>query len=336
MGSASNAKVQIESGQSLVDFEKFTDVGSHQVFNPSAALMSSVVVPVIRVDGVVTGVNLVTSHADDNKLAIAAFTANSNGVLRSVTAGTLTATRPATDVSKVISLTMDASGALAAVAGTDGATAAFSEVRGEAGAPPYIPVGSVEISQVRLTTASDAPITASEIKQNGQYTERATYPVYTVNPVGLGIVAEESGTTNAYVRFSEALDTRHTGDVTKGVWGQYYTPSFADVPRTSAFAPAETSHSTSSEDTYDGPVGSSSSSLGAGSFNALLDDGVNDLIVASKNKNLTTKFFPNRSASAHIITQGKVGVSRSFPASGGQINATCTITPEVASAEFSA
>ncbi len=334
MGSSSNAKVQIESGQSLVEFEEFTDAGSQQVFTPSAALMSSVVTPVIRPDGLVTGINLIAPHADDNKVAVSAFTANSAGTLFSVSAGTLTIARPVTDVAKVVSVTMDAAGALAAVAGADGSDANFSEVRGEDGAPPYIPVGSVELGQVRLTTSAAAAITASEIKQNGQYTERSNYPVYSVNPIGLGLAAEEAGTDNAYVKFSEALDTRHTGDLPKGVYGQYYTPGFADVPRASDFSPAETSHSTSSVETYDGPVGSSSSSLGAGSFNALLDDGVQDLIVNSKNKNLTVKFFPNRNSSANIVTQGKVGISRSFPASG-QISASVSINAEVASAEFS-
>lgn len=335
MGTASNAKVQIESGQSLVEFEALTDVGSQQVFNPSATLMSSVVAPVIRCDGLVTGVNLITADAADDTVAVAAFTANSLGVLRSVAAGTLSVTRPATDKAKVISITMTSAGVLAAIAGTDGASAAFSETRGGAGAPPYIPVGSVELGQVRLTTSAAAAVTASEIKQNGQYTEFANYPVYTLNPIGFGLAASEAGTTNAFVKFSAALDTRHTGDETKGVYAQYYTPSFADVPRASDFSPAETSHSTSSTETYDGPVGSSSSSLGQASFNAMLDDGVNDLIINSKNKALTVKFFPNRSASAYIATQGKLGIARSFPVSG-QISASCTISAEVASAEFSA
>jgi hypothetical protein len=333
MASASNAKVQIESGQSLVDFEALTDVGSQQVFNPSAALMSSVIAAVIRPDGLVTGVNLITPHADDDKVAIAAFTGNSQGTLHAVAAGSLAVTRPATDVAKIISISMDDAGDLAAIAGSDGSDTTFSEVRGAAGGPPYIPVGSIELGQVRLTASASAVVTTSEIKQNGQYTEFAHYPVYTVNPIGLGQAAAEAGTSNAFVRFSAALDNRHTGNLPKGVYAQYYVPSFADVPRASDFTPAETSHSTSSEETYDGPVGSSSSSLGQGSFNALLDDGVNDLIVNSKNKALTVKFFPNRNASAHIVTQGMVGLARSFPTSG-QISAAVTISAEVASAEF--
>ncbi len=335
MGSASNAKVQIESGQSLVEFESLTDVGGHQVFNPSAALMSSVVAPEVRCDGLVTGINLLTPDSADDTVAVAAFSANSQGTLHSVVAVTVAITRPATDVATVISITMDNTGTLAAVAGTEGSDANFSETRGEAGAPPYIPVGSVEIGQVRIGTAAAGVITTSEIKQNGQYTEFSNYPVFTINAIGFGLGASEAGTTNAFVKFSEVLDARHTGDLPKGVYGQYYVPSFADVPRASDFSPAETSHSVSSEETYDGPVGSSSSSLGQAGFSAMLDDGINDLIINSKDQPLTVKFFPNRNASANIVTQGKLGIDRSFPVSG-QIKASCTISAEVASAEFAA
>jgi hypothetical protein len=335
MGSASNAKVQIESGQSLVEYEQLTDVGDHTIFNPSAALMSSVYTPTVRVDGVVTGNNLISISTNDDEVSVAAHTGNAQGVQLSVAAGTVSVTRPLSDVAKVVSITVTSAGALAAVEGTDGSDTTFSAIRGAAGGPPYIPVGSYEIGQVRMTTSAAAVITSSEIKQNGEYTERATSPVYSTNPIGNGISAEDTGTTYAYVEFNEALPTIHTGDETKGVFCEYYTPSFADVPKSSDFSPAETSHSISSEDTYDGSVGSSSSSLGSGSFSVLLDDGVNDLIVSNKNKNLTVKFFPNRNSSAYILTQGLVGISRSFPASGGQINADVTIVPEVASAEFS-
>lgn len=334
MGSASNAKVQIESGQSLVEFEALTDVGGHQVFNPSAALLSSVVAPEVRCDGIVTGVNLLSPDGADDSVAVAAFSANSQGTLHSVSAGTVSISRPTTDVARVISITMDNSGSLVAVAGTEGSDGNFSEVRGQAGAPPYIPVGSVEIGQVRVATAAAGVITTSEIKQNGQYTEFASYPVFDINTIGFGLGADDAGTTNAFVKFSEVLDTRHSGDLPKGVYAQYYVPSFADVPRASDFVPAENSHSVSSEETYDGPVGSSSSSLGQAGFSAMLDDGVNDLIINSKDQPLTVKFFPNRNALANIVTQGKLGITRSFPVSG-QIKASCTISAEVASAEFS-
>jgi len=323
-------KLEIEVGQSLVEFEAFSDEGDHQVFTPSAALMSAVVAPVIRADGIVTGINLITVDSSDDTVAVAAFSANSQGTLHAVPAGTLGATRPSTDVAKVISITMSSAGALAAIVGIDGTDANFNEVRGEAGAPPYIPVGSIELGQVRLTASAAGVVTASEIKQNGQYTERADYPVYTINPMGKGMAATDAGTASAFVEFSEVLDTRHTADLAKGVYGQYYTPGFAPLSRVENFNPASNSHSLSSTETFDGPVGEKSTSLGQASFSLLFGDGVNDLVLAQEDKNVLFKFYPNKNATAHWLTQGSLGISSNFEASG-KGKASCTITPEVKS-----
>jgi hypothetical protein len=330
-------KLQIEAGQTLVEFEALTDVGNQKVFTPSAAIMSGVVEPEVRVDGIVTGINLLSPGSSADTVAVGAFSANSQGTLYSVAAGTvdISTLRPATDVAKVISITMDSTGALAAVEGTDGTDATFSTTRGADGGPAYIPVGSVEIGQIHLTSSAAAVITTSEVKQSGDYTERSDFPVYDTNPIGVGIKADEAGKTNAYVEFNEALDTRHTGDVTKGVYCQYYTPSFADVTRVTDFTPAETSYSISSTATYDGAVGSESSSLGQASFSAIVKDGIQDLIVINADKNLTFKHYPNKNASAHTVTQGKVGISRSYPAEGN-LSVSGTITASVATASFTA
>lgn len=336
MATASNAKVQIESGQALVEFEALTDVGNAQTFTPSAAIMSSAIAPVVRPDGVVTGINMLSPSATVDAVAVAACSVSSGGTVFDVAANAAFAiTRPATNVAKIVSICVDDSGALEEVEGTPAVSGTvFVATRGVAGGPPLIPAGSVELGQIWMTTSAATVIVAGDIKQNGPYTERSGYPVWSVDPTGRGIGSTETGTTNAHVKFNEVLPKIHVGPATKGVFAQYYTPSFADVPRASDFTPAEVSHSTSSTETYDGPIGSSSESLGAGGFTALLDDGVQDLIVANKNKDVTVKFYPNRNAAAHIVTQGKLGISRSFPVSG-QMQATCTISAAVASAEFS-
>ncbi len=334
MATASNAKVQIESGQSLVEFEQMTDAGDNKTFTPAAAIMSSATAPVILPDGVVTGLNLIAPSATTDAVAVSAFSAASGGTVFSVGANAAFAlTRPLTDVAKIVSVCMDSSGALQEVEGVAASGSTFVATRGAAGGPPLIPVGSVELGQVLFTTSAAAVVVAGEIRQNGQYTERSSYPVWSVDPIGRGLAAVDAGTANAHVTFNEALPAIHTGTVPKGVYAQYYAPSFADVPRASNFVPAEVSHSSSSTETYDGPVGSSSQSLGQGSFTALLDDGVQDLIVANKDKDVTVKFYPNRNASANLVTQGKLGIARSFPVSG-QMAAACTISAAVASAEF--
>ena len=119
----------------------------------------------------------------------------------------------------------------------------------------------------------------------------------------------------------------------KAVYAQYYEPAFTDVPKSDAFVPPETSNSVSSKQIYGTTLGSSSSSLGQGSFTAYLQDGIADGILALKNMNLFFKFFQNKlNSTPYLVMQGKLGISRAFPA-GDQITAACTISAESAAAE---
>lgn len=332
-------KLEIEVGQSLVAFEAFTDEGNQQIFTPTAALMSSVVAPEVFPDGIATGVNLISPAASgsDDVVDVAAHTAYLGGTLYSFPAQTDVAiTRDATDPylkTSVVGYLNAGTPAVKVIAGTAHATA-FSTTRGDAGAPEYIGVLEYEIGQVWTTATAAAAISDSEIKQNSQYTERYDSPTYDINPIGKGLLATETGTENAFVEFSSALDTRHTGDVTKGVYGQYYTPSFSRLTRVENFSPAANSHSISSTETFDGPVGSKSTSLGQASFSIRLKDGVNDLVLTQQDKNVLFKLYPEENASAHHITQGYLGVSESYDSNTA--TASCTITPEFPSVRFAA
>lgn len=339
MSSSENAKLEIESGQTLHAYAAMTNSGDEKVFTISGGTLwsgKSGYTPSIRPDGIVSGRNLLSTHADNNKVTIAAFTAYLAGVLHSVGATTATAVRPATAVSKVCSITLDSDGStINVVEGTDGATTAFSETRGAAGGPPLIPVGDIEIGQVRMTDDTAAAIAASEIFQVvGTHCERYDYPVWEENNIGLGDAASVAAKKNAYIEFASALPEIHTGVIPKGVFCQYYTPSFSRVQRCTDFKPAENSHSITSTQIYGGTVGASSSSLGQGGFTAFLGDGVTDQLVAEKNQNLTVRYYPDENKTPYILTQGKIGLSRTFPPAN-QNQATVTITSEVESAEFS-
>jgi len=333
MATAKQALIQVEAGQTLVTYESLTDSGDSTVFNPSASVMSGKNEVVVRPNGVVTGINLVGTDTTNDTVAVAAFTAYSKGVLQAVGAEDVTITRPSTDKAKVCSVTMTDAGALAVIAGTDGASTSFVETRGAAGGPPFIPVDSVEIAQVRVATSSAGVVDAAEILQNGQYTERADFPVYAVNNIGFGDNSLVAGKVNAFIEFNAALEPSHTGDTPKRVYCQYYVPSFSDVAKGSGFVPAETSHSVSSEEYYGGTIASSSESLGQASFTAMLEDGVTDPLVALKNTVVTVKVFPNRNKSAYMLQQGTFGIGRTFPVDG-QISASVTVTAEVQTAEF--
>jgi len=322
MPTAENAKLQYEGGQSVTAMTALTDSGDRTRFTSAAALWSqrSGYAPVIRPNGLLTG-GAVGTHATDNTVTVAAMTLNLNGVVAAVNAAAPTITRPATAVAKVCSVTVNASAAVAVVAGTDGATTAFSETRGAAGGPPLIPVDSVEIAQVRMTTSAAGKVAATEIYQVvGLHTERADFPLYTV--------AYDLGS----VSFLSALDAIHTGPAPKKVHASYAAPIFADVALASDFVPPETTHSVSSTPIYGTTLGSASSTLGQGAFTAYLNDGVSDALVALKNQILWFKFFPDRYASPYLLTQGKLGISRTFPA-GDSIQAACTISSSAAAKE---
>jgi len=324
--------IRYEAGQTAYPFEAAVDAGDHITFAASFAPISNAAgaEPVVAPYGLLTG-GAITPSVTNNVVNVAALTvsaaattgADANGVV-SVAGTTATITRPATNVAKVCSITVDATGAVSVVAGTDGASTTFSETRGAAGGPPLIPVGSVEIGQVRVTTSTAAVIAAAQIYTvPGLHAELAAYPVYALDYA------------TGKVEFADALPLIHTGSLPKKVYIKGSTPLFAPIPQTSDWVPAEATYSINSTDTYDGPVGSASSSLGQASFTAILKDGITDSFLAQKGKNIWVEFRPDRDKSVpKQLTQGLLGISRTFPAGGGSFSAACTVTPSVASLDL--
>lgn len=322
MPTAENAKLQYEAGQSSAAMAALTNSGDETTFTSAASLWSgrSGYAPTVRPNGVLTGF-AVTTHASNNTVTVAAGTLNLNGVVTSVGAGTGVITRPASAVAKVCSVTINSSGSIAVVAGTDGSDGNFSETRAAAGGPPLIPVDSVELAQVRVTSDTAAVVGSAEIFQVvGLHLERADFPLYDIN-YGDGSIT-----------FLAALPEIHTGPTPKKTFASYASPIFADVALASDFVPPETSHSVSSTQVYGTTLGSTSSTLGQGSFTAYLQDGVADALVTLKNETLWFKFYPDRYKSPYLLTQGKLGISRTFPA-GDAMQASCTISASEAATE---
>lgn len=319
--------IRYESGQTAYPFESLTDSGDNTTFSASFSPISNASghEPKVAPYGLMTG-GAITPHVDNNKVTVAALTASMAGATGAdadgtvvVSSGAVTITRAATNVSNVTSITVDATGSLAAVAGVDGASALFSEARGAAGGPPFIPVGSIEIGQVRTTTSTAAAVTTGQIYTvPGLHVERSDYPGYDIN-YATGVVT-----------FVTALPAIHAGSVPKKVYMRGSTPLFAPIPQASDWVPAEATYSISSTNTYDGPVGSASSSLGQASFKVIVKDGITDPIVSKKGESIWFEFRPDREKSVpKQLTQGIFGVSRTFPAGGGNNIASCTITPSV-------
>jgi len=339
MPTSENASIYLEQGQTLVDFAALTDSGDHQYLTAADDVFSgkSGYEPDIRPNGLVTGRNLVSVAASesDDVVDVAAFTAYSLGVLNSVAADTdFSITRPTGDHAIVSSITMTSAGALAEVQGAEASDTTFSETRGADGGPPLIPVDSVEIAQVRMTSSSSAAITAAEIYQVvGQHTERFDYPAWEVNNIGKGQAASVSAETNAFVKMASAMPAIHTGPIAKKIYAKYYTPTFVELSKATDFKPVENTHSSNSTQYYGGTVASKSTTLGQGGFTALLTNGITDSLVADKDQVLTVKFFQDKNKAPYVLTQGTLGLARTNPVAG-QVQAAVTITAETASAEF--
>jgi len=319
MPSAENARLEYEAGQNSVAMSELTDSGDRTTFTSGASLWSrrSGFAPVIRPNGLLTGGAITPASAGgNNNVDVAALSCNLNGVVTAVAADAdVTITRPATDVAKVCSITVNNAGSIAVVAGTDGSDATFSETRGGAGGPPYIPVDSIEIGQVRVTTSANAAIAADEIfSVVGLHVESAIQPGYSVD-YGSGSLT-----------FLSALPAIHTGDEPKAVHASYASPIFAEIEATD-YQPSGLSHSVSSTQVYGRTRGSSSSTLQAGTFTAYLEDGVNDPIVSVVDEVLWFRFYPDRFATGYTLDQGKLGMTLSYPADD-DITAACTIAAE--------
>jgi len=330
MATSENAKIEIESGAgTLTSYTALTDSGDQTIFTGGTIWSGkSGYKPSIRPNGIVSGRNVLSTHADDDKVTVAAFTAYSKGALQTVTATTCTFTRPTTaSRATVYSITMASDGSIVSVKGTVSADTTFSSTRDAAGGPPLISVESVELGQVRITSSTSAAVASSEIYQTvGTHTERADYPSYEIHHLGDGEQADSSAEENSHVKFQSALPKIHTGTVCKKVYLQYYTPSFIELGSAVDFVPAEESHSVTSTQVYRKTLAASSKSIGQCSFTAYLNDGVTDALLSEQNEIITVRFYPDEDESAYILTQGTLGTSRSFPADQ-QNSAACTITP---------
>jgi len=327
---AENAKLLYEGGQTHVVMGALTDAGDHIEFRSAASLWSdkSGYSPTIRPNGLVSG-GAVTRGSANDTVGVAALTCYLAGVLTSVSAAPAESITRAvsTDTHIINSITVTSAGTIAVVTGVDGT--AFAETRAAAGGPPLIPVGSIEIAQVRTSSYTAAVVETAEIFSTvGTHQERWDYPLWDTN------YSNVSGGALGYagIEFQAALPLIHTGSITKAVYAEYYIPIFAELFETADVKLPETSHSVSSTQVYGGTVGASSQSLGQGGFTAYLQDGISDSLVQQKDQLLWWKFYPDRYKTSYALTQGKLGITRVFPA-GGNIQATCTISATEAASE---
>lgn len=329
MAITDNPKLEYESGQTLQPWEDMTDTGDGVLFEATFAPWSGRAgfEAEVRPWGLATG-GKINAGVGNDSVTVAALTAYmpgaagaaSDGVVNVASADVPVTRATSTDTHLITSITVDATGALAAVPGTYGT--AFSETRGDAGGPPLIPVDSIEIGQVRLSGNAAAPVNDTEVFQVvGAHQERYDSPVWQTDPAA------------GEVHFATALPRIHIGSVPKRVSVRGYTPIFAEINRASDWVPAETSHSTNSTQIYNGTLGSMSESLGQASFTYYGDGDATDPLVQLKNQRLWFRWQQNRHRAPFSLTQGILGISRTYPA-GDHVNISCTVSAEQSTVDF--
>ncbi len=250
--------------------------------------------------GIATGGELTASTTADT-VSIGALSAYMPGAsaadpdgMVTVAADDVTITRATTDTHLIRSLVINPDGSLAAI----------------------------EIGQIRLTNQTTATVATTEIYQvDGVHRERSDSPVW------------KTDFTTGEITFASALPPIHTGNTTKAVTVKGYTPIFAESPRVSDFVPAEESNSVSSTEIYGGTLGSVSKSLGQGKFTHYGNDGITDPLVKAKGQKLWFKFIQDKNKTPYSLTQGILGIARTFPA-GKHVQISCTISAEQPTTDF--
>lgn len=315
------AVIYYESGQNAHAMEAMTSTDG-KVFSASFKPFSAAsgfdvkVMPV----GLANGGAITPSSSSDEVIVAEALVimphvaaSNSDGQL-TVSGGLLSVSRPTGSDFIIHSVTVNASGSLSIVSGTEGS--GFVETRGVSGGPPLIPVDSVEIGQVRLTSTSPGVISTGEIKQvPGLHQELSDFPVYEIDY------------ENGAAIFAQELPAIHDGDAPKQVYVSGFTPIFAETPKGYDWVPSEESYSTSSQKVYGAAIGSTSTSLQQASFSAILKDGITDNILKAVGENIWVRFKQDRNRAPNQLTQGILGISRTFPADGNVVGAF-TLSPE--------
>ena len=109
-------------------------------------------------------------------------------------------------------------------------------------------------------------------------------------------------------------DDGGTTEKTKQVFAAWYEPKFVEQPYASNMTLPENSHSVNTTQTYSGNLASVSTSLGQGGFTSRMKEGITDGIMEVVDDFIWLRFHPDRYADPHYYCQGKLGISRSFPA----------------------
>lgn len=304
-----------------------------------AASYAPVVSPEVLPYGMETG-GVATPGTGNNAVDVSAGTAvmadnvlaNSAGRI-SVASATVTITRPSSGV-RYNAIVVNASGAYAQVQGTDHTE--FSAVYGDPGGPPLVGDDEVLVALVRLDSTSAAPITAGEILQFPAATlvSRENFDFPQIRDPAANFARTVAGEFEFRAALPAIHDDGTSVPVTRRVILRGSEPVFTRINYISTYTPSELSVSSSSTDTFDGPIATQSRGVSNGSFEiAQMRDGIRDAIVAAKGRFALVQFFDDELIpDVHIWDQGDIVLSRTFGATSAP-TATVTIAARSPSVE---
>lgn len=321
MATASEGLFLMEFGQNPSNgYEELTNSGDNTIFFSGLSFASQKwsnangSEPDIVIDGVVNGGAVTPDNTTNDSINIAAALYNLGGVAdkQIVSSAGVVIDRPATDTHLRSVVTITAAGAFAVIQGAEGTS--FSAVRGDAGGPPYVPVGDIQIAQVSYSSQTPAAVGDAEILQiAGSSMEVPTFPSF-----------DKTGIyRSGGIIFNDPLDPIHTGDVVKGVFVQYFTPVMNEVPLGKDLVPPAENVTINSDQRYRATIGTSSKSLTAGTVNVFLDDGHTDPVLGADGDIRWVEFYSNAYKTPHIEGQATIGVGLTYTVESS-INADIT------------
>ena len=329
-----DAIIEVEVGTTYFPMEALSSVSSpaadvRKKFLTQADFISpqEALEPVVRLDGVVTGLTL-TPGSGYNEVDYSAGSVYIKGSLVAVTAGTVTdIPRPLVSGNvRVTALTVDSNGAVNKTSAAEGTS---SSTRGAAGAPPFLPVDEVLVGYVTATyyggSASGASaIAASEI--NDETRERSTIPSYEViHHDGSGNDAQNVGV----IKFATALPLIHAaaktgpGTNARNVYASYYSATFEQIAGAYDWSFDEDIATIASKaygDSAEEKALSTPSWSGSGS---VYYDKVKDILNLVKNSKRWVKYYPDRDETPYWTGRAIIKVSRNMPV---EDNLTATVT----------
>jgi len=303
-------------GGTYYDRTALTDSGDNQTFNfgtiqflSNFSFKNADYTPTVVVDGCKSGGTITPAESlTDNLVDLSQLTANIAGVeykgaTKLAATTDLACTRGASAATAYIINSIVHNGtAYSVIVGTGSTSFDLSGGRGGVGQPPYIPVGEIEVGQVRFTSDTDAPVLASEIKQiSGDSREGYNTPTGEIEYARV----EDGVLGYAGYTFKSALPTIHTGDTTKAVYMTGWEENFVTWSGARNFVPQYLEPTSSTEVFYEDITRTSdSSSLTNGTFEWGYVDAVIDPEWKAMGGKVWFKYYQETSNTWFLAYQG--------------------------------